>query len=258
MMPSRFALPIKPRNGSRRTARALSCAAALSTMLAISACSSKPPTPAWQIQASSALSASQSAYLDGNERVAAFELNKARADISRTGSPKELARLELHQCAMQLASLDYQACTAFSPLASSASAQERNYALYLQGQHLDAGQRATLPETQQSIAAYNTVDAQSLQTAARIEEPLSRLVAIAALSRRAQSTPAPLLELAINTASQAGWRRPLLAWLLAQKTFAQAQHLPELEQATDLRIAIVQQQGRAIERQPEQQAPATR
>lgn len=257
MMPSRFALPSTPHIWSVRAARALSCSVALSAILTISACSSKPPTPAWQIQASSALNVSQSAYLDGNERVAAFELNKARADISRTGSPQELARLELHQCAMQLASLDFQACTAFSPLASSASAQERNYALYLQGQHLDAGQRATLPETQQTIAAYNTVDAQSLQTAARIEEPLSRLVAIAALSRRAQSTPAPLLELAINTASQAGWRRPLLAWLLAQKTFAQAQHLPELEQSTDLRIAIVQQQGRAIEHQPEQQAPAS-
>lgn len=247
MMPTRLPLPHRPRTPWGTARRRAAAGLALLAAVCLSACSSKPPTPAWQVQASSALTASQSAYLDGNERVAAFELNKARASISRTGNPQELALLELHQCAMQLASLDFQACSAFAPLAASANAQERNYALYLQGQRLDNSQRATLPLPQQGIAAFDSVSSQSLQALTRIEDPLSRLVAIAALTRRAQSSSAELLELAINTASQAGWRRPLLAWLLQQKAFAQAQQLPELEQATDLRIAIVQQQGQDID-----------
>lgn len=252
MMPFRLLSPSFAGPASRR---ALAACALVCAAIAVSACASKPPTPVWQIQASSALTASQSAYLDGDERIALFELNKARAAISRTGNPQELARLELHQCAMQVASLDFQACDAFAPLAASATQQERNYALYLQGLPLDSAQRATLPVTQQKIAAYQQIDAQSLQALASIEEPLSRLVATAALARRAQDFSFELLDSAVDTASQTGWRRPLLAWLLQQKTLAQTQQRPDLVQAINLRIDIVQRQGRAIE--GKQAQPAT-
>lgn len=240
-------LPFLPTTSGTLAHRYWSACTLLGAAMLVSACASKPPTPAWQTQAYSALTTGQTAYLDGDERIASFELNKARAAISRTGNPQELALLELHQCAMQLASLDFQACTAFAPLAATANEQARNYALYLQGERLDSTQRATLPVSQQSIAALQRVDAQSLQALAHIEEPLSRLVAAAALSRRAQSRPLELLELAVNTASEAGWRRPLLAWLLQQQAFAQAQQLPALEQTTRLRIEIVQQQGRDLQ-----------
>ncbi|THU02051.1 hypothetical protein E9531_08645 [Lampropedia puyangensis] len=212
----------------------------------LAGCSNTPPTPVWQIQSSSALMAAQSAYLDGDQRIATLELNKARTQISRTADPLQLARLELHQCALQVASLDWQTCDAFTPLAASATAAERNYAAYLQGLSLTAEAQQQLPPAQQAIAGLNRIDAQSLQTLQSIKDPLSRLVATATLSRRAQNSTPELMTLAIDTASQAGWRRPLLAWLLLQQQWAQAQHMPALAESTRLRIQILQSQGNPL------------
>ena len=72
-----------------------------------------------------------------------------------------------------------------------------------------------LPESQRVLArrlagaSSSSVDVASLDA---IEEPLSRLLAAAVLLRAGQASP-PVLDKAIQTASDQGWRRPLLAWL---------------------------------------------
>jgi hypothetical protein len=47
---------------------------------------------------------------------------------------------------------------------------------------------------------------------AEIKEPLPRLIAAALLFKTARADPATL-SLAVETASERGWRRPLVAWL---------------------------------------------
>ncbi len=54
-----------------------------------------------------------------------------------------------------------------------------------------------------------------------IEDPLSRLVAAGVLLRRGEATP-DTVQLAVDTASARGWRRPLLAWLRVAQERAQA------------------------------------
>ena len=67
-------------------------------------CSSTPPPPDWAVNAQGALERSVSAYLAGNTRVAALELDRARAEVARTGAPARVARLELVHCAAEVAS----------------------------------------------------------------------------------------------------------------------------------------------------------
>jgi hypothetical protein len=176
-------------------------------LLALSACASGPVPPDWQVNTHGALAAHTAAWLAGRDRVAAHELAIARREAGRTGSAEPLARVELTACAARIASLDEADCPAARPLLRDAGAEARVYAAYLAGQW-DGLDRDKLPPAQRGVPVAADALAQ-LQT---IEDPLSRLVAAALLLRAGRLPPAGI-ELAIDTASAQGWRRPLLAWL---------------------------------------------
>ena len=93
-----------------------------------------------------------------------------------------------------------------------------------------------LPATQQSVATPGNADANVLQSVA---DPLSRLVAASVWLQKGLATPA-VIDIAIETASQQGWRRPLLAWLGVQALRAeQAGNTAELERVRR-RITLVE------------------
>ncbi len=173
----------------------------------LAGCAGGPPAPDWQASAHAALAAHSAAWLGGRERVAAQELETARREVARTGDAAQMARVELTVCALRFASLEPGDCPAFAPLAADAGAAANAYAAYLTGrwQGLDA---QLLPPAQRGVPG--TTDAPALLRG--IDDPLSRLVAAAALLRAGRLPPAGI-ELAIDTASAQGWRRPLLAWL---------------------------------------------
>lgn len=173
----------------------------------LAGCAGGPPVPDWQANAHTALAAHAEAWLAGRDRVAAQELAIARRETARTGEAAQLARIELTACAIRLASLETGECPAFQPLAQDADAAARTYADYLAGrwQGLDVAQ---LPPAQRNVPGAGS----DLATLQAIEEPLSRLVAAAALLRAGRLSPAGIA-LATETASRQGWRRPLLAWL---------------------------------------------
>lgn len=181
----------------------------LSATLLLTACASKPVPPDWQANAFSALKGFTSAYLSGNTRLAEFELTRARTEISSTGRADLLARAELTRCAARVASLEFDNCAAYQPLATDAGAPERAYAAFLTGQWsgLDA---ALLPEQHRSLVLKEAPS--QLGT---IKDPLARLIGAGVLLQTSRLTP-PDIELATETASSQGWRRPLLAWLGVQ------------------------------------------
>ncbi len=189
--------------------------------LLLGACSSQPRVPDWQLNAKAASDRFVEAELTGKARVAALELQRARQELSATGRADLLARLELLACATRQASLDFAPCTAFEALRKQAAPGERAYADFLAGQ-LDPAAVDLLPAAQRavarSLAGPVPVPASELQP----NQSLSRLVAAAALLRAGQASPAVVNE-AISTASDEGWRKPLLAWLgLAAQRAAQA------------------------------------
>lgn len=197
----------------------------------LTACAGGLPPPQWQANTHVALAAHTRAYLMGDDRVAAQELRVARREASRTSAAEPLARVELTACALQVASLAVlDECAAIAPLAPDLDPDLHAYASYLtdRWEWLDA---RLLPAAQRNVPAA-PAGAGAVAVIAAIDDPLSRLVAAAGLLR-AGRLPPDGIALAIDTASQQGWRRPLLAWLVFERQ--------RLERAGDTGTAAARQ-----------------
>ena len=195
----------------------------------LASCSSAPPVPDWQGNTLGAVKSFTSAYLAGDSKVADFEFVRSRTEISATGRPDLVARVELVRCAVRLASLELDTCAATQLKTPDLAAPERAYALLLDsGQAgvsgnfvapLDASQIALLPEQHHPMFAARDDNAR-VATLSTMTDPLARLVAAGVLFGQGQLPPAGV-DVAVNTASEQGWRRPLLAWLGVQLKLAQ-------------------------------------
>ncbi|RNF30173.1 hypothetical protein NM04_14030 [Massilia aurea] len=182
------------------------------TAVVLAGCASKPLPPDWQANAKGALDASVDDYLKGHTAAAASEFREARAETAATGRLDRVAQVELVRCAAQAASLVFEDCPGYAALAADATPAQRAYAAYLAGQW-EGLDLALLPEQHRAVVGGGALD--------KIEDPLSRLVAAGALFKAGRMTP-PGIELAADTASNQGWRRPLLAWLGVQEQRAKA------------------------------------
>ena len=211
--------------------------------LALAACSSQTPAPAWQADAHSAAQRATDAYLSGQDRVAQLEWQRAREAIARTGQPALMARLELLHCAAQAASAMPDACHRYVALQADAQPAEKVYAAYLEAQPLSAAQIALLPAPQQGVAAA-AGQGGGAQVAA-LTDPLAQLVAAGVLLRRGQASPA-VVQTAVDTASRQGWRRPLLAWLGVQRQLAEQGGLPDEAARLRRRMDLLEQAGKPL------------
>ncbi len=191
----------------------------------LAGCASAPPAPDWQANAKTATDRSVAAYLTGNARIDAAELARARSELARTGRADLLARVELSHCAAQVASLVFGPCTGFEALRADAAAPERAYADYLLARAASAD-AALLPEAHRGIGPANITD------------PLARLIAAGVAFEADRADPA-LIALAVETASNQGWRRPLLAWLGVQLKRAEQAGAADEVQRLRRRIALV-------------------
>ena len=212
------------------------CAGAALFML--TACSSAPKPADWQIEAKGAMERSVTAYLEGNSRVEAVEFARAKAEITSTGRVELLARAELLRCASHVASLVFEPCAGFEAIRQDAPAAERAYADYLAAALPPQG-AALLPA--QHRAALSGGDA----AVKSITDPLSQLVAAGVAFQSGRASPA-LTQLAIDTASSQGWRRPLLAWLGVQASLLDKSGLPEEAARLRRRIALTQGDAKAV------------
>jgi hypothetical protein len=204
-------------------------ATALTLLLA--ACANHPPAPDWQGNAKTASERAVTAHLVGNARVEAAELARARSEVARTGRADLLARVELAQCAAQVASLEFGPCGGFESLRADAGAPERAYADYLLGKAL-AADAASLPEAHRAVAS-------NAAALGAIAEPLARLIAAGVLFEAERADP-QVIAIAVDAASAQGWRRPLLAWLGVQLKRAEAAGASEEARRLRRRIDLVQ------------------
>ncbi len=205
---------------------------------AVAACSTRPPPPDWQANARQAIDGAVAAYLEGNARVEAAETARARSEIARTGRVDLLARAELMRCAARVASLVFEPCERFEQLSADAAPAERAYADYLAGR-VKAADVALLPEAHRALADPASSADAAAATLTAIDDPLSRLIAAGVLLESGRASP-PTLQIAVDTASSQGWRRPLLAWLNVQ--LMRAEQAGAIDEAERLRrrIGVVQ------------------
>ncbi len=210
------------------------CITASTALLALllGGCSSGPKPADWQLEAKGAMERSVAAYLEGNSRVEAVELARARVEISSTGRFDLMARAELLHCATHVASLVFEPCTGFEKLRQDAPPAEVAYANYLAGS-LQPQEAALLPAQQRAAAAG--AGSASAAAASNSSDALSQLVAAGVAFQAGRATPA-LVQLAVDTASAQGWRRPLLAWLGVQASLAEKS--ADMQEAARLRRRI--------------------
>jgi hypothetical protein len=179
--------------------------------LFLTACASHPVPPDWQAGAYSGLRSFTADYLSGNTRMADLEFAKARGELARTGRFERVARAELVRCAVQVAGLEFNECPGFAALAADAGDAERAYAAFLTGKTADA---KLLPPH------YRAVVEARKEAVSSLEDPLARLIGAGVLMRSGRLL-ATDIDLAVSTASDQGWRRPLLAWLGVQAEYAE-------------------------------------
>jgi hypothetical protein len=205
----------------------------LTLIVLLTACSNAPKPADWQLEAKGSMERSVAAYLEGNNRIDAAELARARSQLSRTGRADLLGTAELLHCATRVASLVFEPCAGFETLRVDATPEQIAYDSYLRGKATPKDM-ALLPAPQRALAAGGAGSPGAA-------DPLSRLVAAGVLLQSGQVTPAVITQ-AIDTASSQGWRRPLLAWLGVQAQ--RAEQGGDVEEAARLkrRIAITQGQ----------------
>lgn len=226
-----------PATPSPRWRLGLSGAALAGSLFA--GCASGPPPPDWQGHAKAAVDRAVQAALVGDGRLEAQEFERARSELARTGRPDWLARAELMRCAAHTASLAFAPCEGFERWRSDAASAELAYAQYLAGQRLARENVALLPPAQQAAAAAIASGAAAPPDLRSVDDPLSRLIAAALLWRAGQASP-ETIELATQTASAQGWRRPLLAWLQVQALRAERAGATDEAQRLRRRIELVQ------------------
>ena len=204
--------------------------------IALAGCGNQPPAHDWALSAESAAQRASQAYLQGQQRVEALQWQKARDAVASTGRPDLAARVELMRCAAQVASLQWDDCPAYQKLAQDAAAPEQAYARYLQAQLL-LEDIAQLPEPQRDVAA--AIATSGAPALAKIKDPLSRLVAAGVMLRAGSALP-ELLQLGVDTASEQGWRRALMAWLLLQRKASEQAGDSSAAAAIDRRLKLLE------------------
>ncbi len=219
----------------------MSRALLVTLLTGLAACAGKPQ-PDWQMNAHDAMERSVHAWLVGDTRTEAQEFDKARSELARTGRVDLLARAELKRCAARVASLVFEPCEDFEKLRADAARAERAYADYLRGS-VSPQDIELLPQAQRAAAAPAVAADGGAAALRAIDDPLSRLVAAGVLFQAGRASP-QAIALAVDAASQQGWRRPLAAWLLVQARLAEQAGDGEEAARLRRRIEVVMQDGK--------------
>ena len=216
-------------------------------------CSGAAIKPAWQTDTSSATQAATRAFLAGQSKVADIQFAQAKQAVSSTGKLEEVIKLTLLRCALEAAALTQTPCeeiegigTYMSALDAASETALRSYGRYLQGAALDEDERRSLPSGQTAMADHLALATGGGEATAQvllaIEQPLSRLVAAGVWLRQqpaSQNVPLAVIAVAVDTASEQGWRRPLAAWLALKVRSARAAGDAVLERRALTRLEVV-------------------
>ena len=183
---------------------------ALLITLLLSACGGSPPAPDWKKDSINLIGKYTKTELKGENKLAERYFEQALDAAGSAGKLEETARLHLIRCATRRVSLSFEACAGYLELAKLApNADDETYHHFITGQweKVDGGK---LPAQYRDF--FSSQDAARHAALAKITDPLSRLIAISVAAQRKQAND-DTLTLAADTASEQGWRKPLLVYL---------------------------------------------
>ena len=177
----------------------------------LAACGGGPKAPDWKKDSINLIEKYKKAELKGEGQRAERYFEQAVQAAGSAGKIGETAQLHLIRCATRQASLDYEPCTGYLDHAKfGVSPEDDAYYRFLTNQQdkLDASK---LPSQYRDFAKSSD-PAKMLASVQSISEPLSRLIAASLVVARKQADDG-ILNLAVETASEQGWRKPLLVYL---------------------------------------------
>ena len=210
----------------------------LAGLVMLTACSGGPPPPDWKTDAADLIERYQKHALLGENILAERYFQQAVGATGGAGRVTETARLWLVRCATRRAMLIDDACAEYAELAGSApNAADLAYYrfLTLRWEALDV---TLLPSQHRDLVRAPA--AKRPETLSRIADPLARLLDASLLVMR-QEADAATLTLAAETASERGWRQPLLTYLKLQQQQAAARGDPTELDRLSRRILLIEQ-----------------
>jgi hypothetical protein len=181
------------------------------SMLLLQACGGGPKVPDWKKDSVNLIEKYKKAELKGEVRRAERYFEQALGAAGSAAKLGDTARLHLIRCATRQASLDFEPCTGYLDHAKfGVNPEDEAYYRFLTNQW-DKLDGSKLPAQYRDIHK-NTDPAKLLAVLQAISDPLSRLIAASLVITRRQADDATL-NLAAETASEQGWRKPLLVYL---------------------------------------------
>ena len=210
-------------------------------ILLLSGCGSKPPVPSWIAAGHQQLENYKQDFLTGRPApIMESHFRSAVEEIKKGGDVNLLGKAWLTRMALRIAVLkepedgDYLKVEAVESVPAN-----RNYYLLLKGGAV-APDISLLPEPYRPFwTALRSGDAaKTVEAIAIIDNPLSRLIAAGLAARHKLETEA-MLQTAVETASQNGWKIALLAWLERLESFYKTTGNSEKASAIRSRIDLI-------------------
>lgn len=206
------------------------------------ACASTFQTPAWKNNASSYLEDYKVSFLTGKEDKSEPHFFKARREIASGNDLNLLATAYLTKYALHAASLESFDTADFARLYRlEPNPANMAYCHFLKGNFIAVDSKV-FPSRYAAVLKYAlSVDVKSaVSEISAITDPLSRLVSCGVWVRYLPYDE-NILQIAIQTASANGWRRPLCAYLEKLQTYYTAKGEAGKAEAVKLRLEIIKQ-----------------
>lgn len=212
---------------------------ALAGLILLAACGSGgPPPPDWKTDAADLIERYQKHALLGENSLAERYFLQAVTTTGGAGRIAETARLWLVRCATRRAMLIDDPCGEYADLARiEPNASDQAYYRFLT-LHWEGINVAQLPS--QHRALVSAPAGKRHESLSRISDPLARLLDASLLVMR-QEADAAILTLAVETASERGWRQPLLTYLKLQEKLAASEGNPDELARLARRIQLVEE-----------------
>lgn len=211
---------------------------AIVSLALLAACSSGRPTPDWKVDSADLIERYQKHALLGENTLAERYFQQAIGATGGAGRIADTAQLWLVHCATRRAMLIEDTCAEYAQLAqiepNTAQAAYFQF-LTLRWESVDI---ALLPKQHQRLVSAPAAARATLLST--IDDPLARLLGASLLVMRREADN-NTLNLATATASDQGWRHPLLTYLKLQHKQAAARGDASELALLSQRIQLVEQ-----------------
>jgi hypothetical protein len=209
------------------------------SLILLAGCGSKT-IPDWTNAAFNQLESYKQSYLSGQLRVAEIHFNKATEEIRKSGNLDLLAKAYLTKCAVQTVAIEKIDDSAYLQIETlSPSPTNKTYHRFLRGD-FDQVSPNLLPEQYRSffdtLRVVKTGDA--TDELLKMEDPLSRLIA-ASLAVQHNRCDERCFQVAIDSASKNGWKKPLLVYLEKLQSFYETNKDPEKASVIQKKIELI-------------------